>query len=623
MQEIVTALINVLIVSSMYIVVALGFAFLFNTLGILNLAHGAIYMIGSYICYFLIVDTGVNHWIALVLSALSVAAFGVFLERYCFRPFTGNFNRVVMVCVAITVVLQTSVNIIGGAETRAIPAFVNGVMRAGSVTVSYERIVTFSIGAALLVGITWFVRRTKQGQQMQAVAQNKVAAMLQGISVHRISGFACALGCGLAALAGCLMGAFTGLGPFMGDVMLVKVLVVVMLAGVGSFGGIFAGGLILGTLDVILPLLLHGAVSNAISVCVVVFLLLFRPSGFFGREVEDGSGNEGEDSLLRERNSLRSWTKVSTCAAFVLALCLLPLVFGSPYTVHILTLCFIYVIGSVSFRTITISGQLPLAHGAFMGIGAYLSGMASRWLGWPAWLTIPLAAIATTGVGVLIGWPFAKLRTLYYAMGSLFFGIGAMLIIAAGGRWTGGYAALSGIRPIFQDDVAYYYFFLGLAVVSCLALYRFEFCRIGTNLKAIAQSHTVASSVGINEARYRIAVVGFGCFFVGLAGAGYAHYSMVISPSSFSLVATLWLLMYVLVGGVRSFAGPVVGTFVLFLIPQFLGDLKMYSPFVSAAILLIVVYLMPGGLVSMSAIVGSWHWAHKRGVRSPSRQGRT
>jgi hypothetical protein len=101
-----------------------------------------------------------------------------------------------------------------------------------------------------------------------------------------------------------------------------------------------------------------------------------------------------------------------------------------------------------------------------------------------------------------------------------------------------------------------YYFFLALAVASLIALYRFEFCRIGVSLKAIAQSHSVASSVGINEARYRIIAVGVGCFFVGLVGAAYAHYNLVVSPSSFNLLATLWLVMYALVGGMKKFISP-------------------------------------------------------------------
>jgi branched-chain amino acid transport system permease protein len=302
----------------------------------------------------------------------------------------------------------------------------------------------------------------------------------------------------------------------------------------------------------------------------------------------------------------RKWANPTILAGLVVIIALLPLLLSSPYILHISILIFVYVIASVSLRTITISGQFPLAHGAFMGIGAYLAGMASRWLGWQPWLTIPLAAIATAGIGMLIGFPFSRLRALYYAMGSLFFGIGVIYIIYAGGTWTGGYAGLIGIGGMFGGSrVAYYYFFLGLALVSVIALYRFEFSRIGINLKAIAQSHLVASSVGINEGWYRILAVGVGCFFVGLAGASYAHYNTVLSTSSFNFMATLWLVMYVLIGGIDSFAGPIVGTIILILISEFSRDLKVFSPYLSAGILLIVVYLMPQGLVSLPQLIKS------------------
>ncbi|MGA7678259.1 MAG: branched-chain amino acid ABC transporter permease [Dehalococcoidia bacterium] len=284
MEQIVATSTNVLVLSSMYILVALGFAFLFNMLGILNLAHGAIYMVGGYIGFALIAALGFNQWIALLLATLIVAAFGVFLERFCFRPFVGDFNRTVMICVAITVILQTSVNVIAGTRILALPPFVEGVFRAGFLSISYERIVTFIIGAVLLGAIIWFVNRTKWGQQMLAISQDIEGASLQGINVHRVSALACALGCGLAAIAGCLMGAFLGLEPFMGDLMLIKVLILVIVAGVGSISGIFITGLILGSLNAVLPVLLNGAVSDAIAVAIVVILLLFRPQGFFGHE---------------------------------------------------------------------------------------------------------------------------------------------------------------------------------------------------------------------------------------------------------------------------------------------------------------------------------------------------
>jgi branched-chain amino acid transport system permease protein len=303
-----------------------------------------------------------------------------------------------------------------------------------------------------------------------------------------------------------------------------------------------------------------------------------------------------------------NWARLAVYAGLVALTAILPVFFSSPYVLHILILTFIYIVAAVSLRTITISGQFPLAHAAFMGIGAYFAAMASRWLNWPPWITIPAAGVIAMGLGMLIGYPFSRLRALYYAMGSLFFGIGVLQIIYAGGEWTGGYSGFTRIHPLFAvgtSKVFYFYFFLCLTLVSIVALHRFEYSRIGVNLKAIAQSHMVASSVGINEGWYRILAVGVGCFFVGLAGAGYAHYNQVVSPSSFGFLATLWLVMYVLIGGKNSFAGPIVGTLILILIPEFFRDLKTFSPFISAAILAVVAYLMPQGLVGLPQLVRS------------------
>jgi branched-chain amino acid transport system permease protein len=312
------------------------------------------------------------------------------------------------------------------------------------------------------------------------------------------------------------------------------------------------------------------------------------------------------------------WTKPAIAAGVVVIIAILPLLLTSPYYLHIFILTFIYTIAAVSLRTILTSGQFPLGHGAFMGIGAYSAAMLAKWLGWSPWLTILLGALVAMGIGMLIGYPFARLRTLYYAMGSLFFGMGIIYVIWAGGSLTGGYSGLTGIPPLLPigtSKVPYYYFFLGMALVSLLALYRFEFSRIGINLKAIAQSYPVAASVGINEGWHRILTVGVGCFFAGLAGAGYAHYTTVLSGNTFSFMATLWLVMYVLIGGIGNFAGPIIGTFILVLIPEFARDLKTYVPFISAVILLIVVFLMPKGLVSLPGIIKSAFSERRKGKR--------
>jgi branched-chain amino acid transport system permease protein len=307
----------------------------------------------------------------------------------------------------------------------------------------------------------------------------------------------------------------------------------------------------------------------------------------------------------KQTPAARRSAKPALLLALIIIIALLPPFLGDSYMVHVLILTFIYIVTGVSFRTISISGQFSIAHAAFMGIGAYAAGMASKWLNLPPWLTLPMGGIAAMVIGMAFNYPFSRLRAIYYAMGSLFFGVVIINVISVGGDLTGSYSGLTGIHPIFASRVSYYYLFMGLALFSIIALHRFEFSRIGWTLKAVAQSHLVASSVGINEGWYRILAVGVGSFFVGLVGAAYAHYNMVISPSSFNLGATLWICMYVLIGGIYSFAGPIIGTAILVIVPEFFRSLKTYAPYISAAILIIIVYLMPEGLAGLPHLVRS------------------
>jgi branched-chain amino acid transport system permease protein len=283
-ELVISTIINALGLSALYILVALGFAFLFNILGVLNFAHGAIYMVGGYICYQLAVVYHINQWVALVLAVIAMGVLGLFLEKFAFRRFFGDMDRTIVLSIAIILVLETSVNVTVGTYTRTIPSFAPGHIGTGLVSISTERLVAFIIGASLLAIMLWFINKTKQGQQMQAISQSLVGAALQGINIHRISGLACFIACGLAAVSGSVMGSIFNLSPFMGGYVLVKAVEIVILGGIGSVGGVIFAGLIIGTLDTVLPLMVTGAVSQAIGFGVVVVLLIFRPRGFLGRE---------------------------------------------------------------------------------------------------------------------------------------------------------------------------------------------------------------------------------------------------------------------------------------------------------------------------------------------------
>ena len=280
------ALVNALLISAMYIVAALGFAFLMNVMGFINFSHGAIYMIAGYLCYQLAVVYGLNLWVAFLLTVIIISVFGLFLERFCFRYASGNLDRMIIISIAIVLILQNSINITIGAYVRSLPSFAPGVIKLLSFSFAADKLLTFVIGGVLLTIIIWFSKRTKYGQQMQAVAQDFEGAALQGINVNRISAMACAMACGMAAVAGCLMGALFNLSAFMGDNMLVKALELVILGGIGSIIGMFFAGLLIGSIDAIVPLFSSGASGQAIGLAIIIIILLFRPQGFFGREFE-------------------------------------------------------------------------------------------------------------------------------------------------------------------------------------------------------------------------------------------------------------------------------------------------------------------------------------------------
>lgn len=279
-------LINTLVLGIMYILASLGFAFIFNMLGTINLAHGALYMVGAYLCYYLCAAAGLNNWIAMVIAAIVLAAVGLLLERIMFRPFLSDFDRIVMISVGLITIGQTIANILTGNKAMVIPGYAQGLTKIAGTSVSNERLVTFGVGLLLLLAALYIVNYTALGRQMEAVSQDRLGAALQGININKVSAIVCAIGIGLAAVAGCFMGAYQGLSSNMGDTMNLRILMLVMLAGAGSMNGIIITGTIMGFLDTIFPLYFAGNAGSAIPIAIVVILLLIKPEGFFGHELK-------------------------------------------------------------------------------------------------------------------------------------------------------------------------------------------------------------------------------------------------------------------------------------------------------------------------------------------------
>lgn len=259
-------------------------------------------------------------------------------------------------------------------------------------------------------------------------------------------------------------------------------------------------------------------------------------------------------------------------------------------------------VGSVSLRTISLSGTLTFAHGAFIALGAYCGGILAKSLALPPVVTILAGGLFAMVVSVITGLPFVRLKGMYYSMASMFMGVTVAYIIKAM-KITGGYHGLTRIPKLLQNDIACYYVFLAITVVLLIVLYRFEFSRIGTTLRALSQSQDVASSIGINATFYRLLAVGMGSFCAGIVGAAYGLYSTVLSPTNYDMTFSLWLLMYMLIGGEDYFIGPIIGAIIFVLIPELGRDLSAYAPFLTGACTLLVAYLLPGGLAGIPALI--------------------
>jgi branched-chain amino acid transport system permease protein len=308
----------------------------------------------------------------------------------------------------------------------------------------------------------------------------------------------------------------------------------------------------------------------------------------------------------------RNRVKTAIYSGLIILLFLLPLFVSSVYYLHTFIITLIYTIAACSLRTILISGQISIAHAAFMGLGAYVSSIFAKELAWTPWFTIPLGGVSAMIVGVLAGYPLTRVRAIYFSMVSLFVGLAIVALMGVFADYTGGDIGLIGIPPLpaidipglpvidfLSSKIPYYYFFLLVTGLSLLVLHSLENSRIGMSWKAISQSYLVASSVGINEVGFRVLALAVGCFFAGIAGAGYAHYNMVLTRSSFGFLSSVNLLIYVLVGGAGSFFGPVIGTSVLVIVPEIFRWMKAFAPFVFGGIMLLVVFFMPQGIAGL------------------------
>jgi branched-chain amino acid transport system permease protein len=279
------ATINGIALGWLYVLMALGLTLILSIMGILQLAHGEIYMLGAYAVHYL-VGRGLGLYPAIAVSMLTMAVFGIILERGLFRPRTGRevVLSSIVISTGLTLILTSAIVVAFGLYTKSLPLLATGSVDIFGAAVPKDRILAIGFSVLALILLYVFLKKTRLGLAMIASAQNREGSFLKGINPNRMSMAAMAIGCALAALAGALAGAILQLQPYMGGLPMIKGLVIIVLGGLGSIPGALIGGLILGLIDGIVPVFFSPAVASVGPLVVVILVLLFRPKGLLGHD---------------------------------------------------------------------------------------------------------------------------------------------------------------------------------------------------------------------------------------------------------------------------------------------------------------------------------------------------
>lgn len=277
------SLLNGIGLALVYVLVALGLTLIFSILRVINFAHGEFYMMGGFVAYALTHFLALPFFVTVIAAFAIVGAVAMVVERLVFAPLREAPLGGFIASLGLLWVMQALAVMSFGVLEKKVASPFSGVVRLLGVVVSKERLFVM-VCAALLIAALWlFLRYSRHGLALRAVAQDEDAAALQGVDTDRIAALAFGIGCALAGVAGALLAPVFFVSPFVGALPVVKAFVVIILGGMGSLPGAVLGGFVLGLIESLGPLVMPIAAVEMLGFGVVMLVLILRPQGLLGR----------------------------------------------------------------------------------------------------------------------------------------------------------------------------------------------------------------------------------------------------------------------------------------------------------------------------------------------------
>ncbi len=289
----ISYLINGLSLGSVYAIIALGYTMVYGIAKMLNFAHGDVIMVGAYTAFIAMTQAGISPVASVAMAVCVCTLLGIVIERIAYKPLRNASSSLAVLITAIGVsyLLQNIALLVFGENAKTFQSVIKwkGISLAdGQLNISGETIVTIIVCLIIMTVLILFVQKTKPGQAMRAVSEDKGAAQLMGINVNGTIALTFAIGSALAAVAGVMYcSAYPTLSAYTGSMPGIKAFVAAVFGGIGSIPGAFIGGLLLGVIEIFSKAYISSLLADAIVFAVLIIVLLVKPTGLLGKKIQE------------------------------------------------------------------------------------------------------------------------------------------------------------------------------------------------------------------------------------------------------------------------------------------------------------------------------------------------
>lgn len=285
-------LINGISLGSVYAIIALGYTMVYGIAKMLNFAHGDVIMIGCYVVFVMMTGMQLNPIVSIIAAVIACTVLGVVIEKIAYKPLRKASPLAVLItAIGVSYFLQNVALIIFGADTKSFTSVVSIPtlkLAGGNLKITGVTIVTVVSCIVIMAALMLFIKKSKAGQAMLAVSEDKDAAQLMGVNVNQTISLTFAIGSGLAAIAGVLLcSAYPTLSPYTGAMPGIKAFTAAVFGGIGSIPGAFIGGILLGIIEVLGKAYISSQLADAIVFAVLIVVLLVKPTGILGKQIQE------------------------------------------------------------------------------------------------------------------------------------------------------------------------------------------------------------------------------------------------------------------------------------------------------------------------------------------------